>query len=226
MLAGCGETKETTTSDFLIKTRLITVSTLDFIEELDRKHSAYPYNIKEFPAEYNEMVIDLVKILSQEIVLLSAAADKQITVTDQEAMTAEKEFKKEYPKDSFDKIILEEAISYPLWKNRFKKNMIIEKLVEQELKGKIEIKPSDIVQFYNNSYKTTLNSQDSDSDLNKKENEKELVAELRTQKTQENYNEWVQNLYKTYPVEINRDKLKSLLMNIKENKGHKNEKKS
>jgi len=223
-LTGCGESEEKTVTQFLIRTSLITVSSFDFSEELDRKKAAYPYNIKENPVEYNDMVINLVKIISNETVLLSAAADKKITITDQEAAAAEKEFKKEYPEDSFDQILLEEAISYPLWQKRFKKNMIIEKLIDQELKEKIEITPRDIVEFYNNNFVTNQDLKDNATVLNKIENETELVARLRIQKTQEKYNDWIQNLYKAYPVEINQDKLKSFLIGIKDNREYKNEK--
>ena len=51
-----------------------------------------------------------------------------------------------------------------------------------------------------------------------------MVARLRAQKTQENYSKWMQNLYIAYPVEINKDKLKNFLIEIKENKESKNEK--
>ncbi|MDA3916486.1 MAG: hypothetical protein PF690_05905 [Deltaproteobacteria bacterium] len=223
-LTGCGESKEKTVTQFLIRTSLITVSSLNFSEELDRKRAAYPYDIKKNPVEYNDMVIHLVKIISDEIVLLSAASDKKINITDQEAAAAEKEFKKEYPEDSFDQILLEEAISYPLWKKRFKRNMIIEKLIDQELKEKIEITPNDIVEFYNNNFETNQNSKGNATVLNKIEDERELVTRLRIQKTQEKYSGWIQNLYNTYPVEINEDKLKSFLIDIKKNKEYKNEK--
>jgi len=223
-LTGCGESEEKTVTQFLIRTPLITVSSLDFSEELDRKKAAYPYNIKENPVEYNDMVIHLVKIISQETVLLSAAADKKINITDQEAASAEKEFKKDYPEDSFDQILLEEAISYPLWKKRFKKNMIIEKLINQEVKEKIEITPRDVVEFYNNNFETNQDLKDNTTVLNKIENERQLVKRLRMQITQEKYSGWIQNLYKAYPVEINEDKLKSFLIGIKENREYKNEK--
>lgn len=223
-LTGCGESEKKTGTQFLIRTPLISVSSLDFSEELDRKKAAYPYDIKENPVEYNDMVIHLVKIISHEIVLLSAAADKEINITEQEAASAEKEFKKEYPEDSFDQILLEEAISYPLWKKRFKKNMIIEKLIDQELKEKIEITPRDIVEFYNNNVENKQDSNDNATLVNKIENERELVARLRTQKTQKKYSDWIQNLYNAYPIEIDEDKLKSFLKDIKKNREYKNEK--
>ena len=224
-MTGCGKSEKEVNNSFLIETSLIKISSSEFAEELDLKKAAYPYDIKKNPSEYNEMVIHLVKILSEEIVLLSAAADKQIIVTDQEIDSAEKEFKKDYPEDSFEQILLENAISYPLWKERFKKNMIMEKLIDQELTQKIIITPEDIVEFYtNNNIKTTQKSDSNAMVLNKINNEKELITRLRLQMTQENYNKWIQDLYKIYPVEIKKDKLQDFLLNVNKDKEDKNAK--
>ena len=147
-LMGCSEPAKEKAPRFLIKTPLMTITSSEFLEELDLKRAAYPYNIHENPAEYNEMVIHLVRMLSEEIILLSAAAEKSVIVTDQEVEFAEEEFKKDYPDDSFDQILLKNAISYSFWKKRFRKNMIMDKLIDQELKKKIEITSLDIVEFY------------------------------------------------------------------------------
>jgi len=75
---------------FLIKTQLVSLSESDFLDELDLKKIAYPYAIDKNPAEYNEMVIQLVNVLSEEMLLLSAAAD--LGVTEMEVNAAEEEF--------------------------------------------------------------------------------------------------------------------------------------
>lgn len=224
-LMSCSEPATEKSPRFLIKTPVMTITSSDFLEELDLKRAAYPYTIHENPAEYNEMVIHLVRMLSEEIILLSAAAGKGVIVTDSEVDLAEKEFKKDYPDDSFDQILLENAISYSFWKKRFKKNMIIDKLIDQELKKKIEITSRDIVEFYK-KYRMA-DAQDSDNKalvLKKIKNEQELVSRLRFQKTQDQYEEWIQQLGKEYPVEINKDKLKTFLLDIEKSEGSENEK--
>ncbi|MBU1341680.1 MAG: hypothetical protein KKE44_01380 [Proteobacteria bacterium] len=211
--------------DFIIKTSLMSITSADFSEELDLKRAAYPYNIDENSAEYNEMVIFLVEMLSEEVVLLSASAAKGVTVTDQEVQSAEDKFKKDYPEDSFDQMLLENAISYSFWKKRFKANMIMEKFIDQELKKKIEITPQDIVAFYKNNTLATGRELDNKAlVLTKIENEKELISRLRLQKTQESYDEWIQQLWTQYPVEINKEKLKTFLIDIEKSKGSVNEK--
>jgi len=203
---------------------LVSITHHDFSEELDLKRAAYPYNIKDNSTEYNKMVIHLVKMLTEEIVLLSAAQDIGVTVTEAELNAALDEFKKDYPEDSFEQILLKNAISYPLWLNRFKKNMIMDKLIDIELRRKIEITSQDIVAFYKQYQETNvIDSKDNESVLNSIGNEKELVSQLRMHKTQEKYDRWIQKLGQDFPVQINKEKLKTFLINIEKDEEKKNE---
>ncbi len=233
LILACSEPKEAKAPAFLIKTPAMAITSFDFSEELDLKRAAYPYNIDENPAEYNEMVIHLVKILSEEIVLLSAAEEKGVVVSDEELNLAEAEFKKDYPGDSFDQMLLKNALSYSFWKKRFKRNMIMEKLVDQELKEKIEITSQDIVDFYEDLKAKEIlgpeNSAEFESSVeseNKAGKETELVARLRMQKTQDMYDEWIQNLWTQYPVEINKNGLKTFLIALENTEGSENETKN
>lgn len=211
-LMGCSESEKEKAPSFLIKTPLIMITRSEFLEELDLKRAAYPYNITQNPTEYNEMVIHLVKMLSDEAILLSAAADKGVVVTEAELKSAEDDFKKDYPEDSFDQILLKNAISYPFWKKRFKKNMIIDKLIDQEIKQKIKITTPDIVEFYKKYHRADAqNIENKAGGLKKDETEKKLIERLRFQKAQDHYDEWIQQLGNDYPVEINKEELKTLL---------------
>lgn len=222
-LTACSESVKEKAPRFLIKTSLIIITPSDFLEELDLKRAAYPYDIHKNSAEYNEMVIDLVKTLSEEIILLSAAVDNGVMVTDLEVDLAEKEFKKDYPDDSFDQILLENAILYSFWKKRFRKKMIIDKFIDQALKNKIEITSREIMEFYQTYSITETQGPDNKAASGKKiVEEEELVSCLRLQKAQEYYNEWIQQLEKAYPVEINKDKLKFFLHDIEKSERNEN----
>jgi len=222
---GCSEPEKGAPQPFLIKTPSRIITTAEFLEELDLKRAAYPYNIHENPAEYNEMVIDLVKMLSEEIILLSAAADKGINVTDKDLDAAEIEFKKDYPEDSFEQVLLKNAISYPFWKKRFKKNMIMDKLIDQELKQKVVISAEDIVEFYKEHRIFDAKNVNGNARVLKKiESEKDLVSQLRRQKTQDHYTAWIQQLGNDYPVEINKESLKKILLGLEKSKESQDEK--
>jgi len=226
--SGCSRSsQDEVPTQFLIKTDLISVSSSEFSEELELKKAAYPYNIKEFPEEYNEMVIHLINILSEEIALLSAALEKQVTVSDEELESAEKEFKHDYPGESFNLVLLENAIPYSLWKKKFKTNLIIDKLIDQELRQKIAITPEDIVLFYKNQkpqFEISDPVENNNPTGHKINREKMLIKRLRMKKTQESYDRWVKDIYDIYPVEINRDELNFFLIKIETDRKNQNEK--
>ena len=106
-LMGCSEPEQGTDSSFLIKTASIMITSVEFLEELDLKRAAYPYDIDENPEGYNKMVMDLVQMLSNEILLLSAASDKGVDVTMQEVQSAEEELRKDYLRTSKEQDLME-----------------------------------------------------------------------------------------------------------------------
>lgn len=222
---GCGEPEKEKPAVVMIQTPLISLVEPDFLEELDLKKSAYPYAVDKNPAEYNEMVIQLVNMLSEEMVLLSAAAELGVTVTETEMNAAEGEIKKDYPEKGFDEMLLKNAISYSLWKKRLKNNMIIDKLLDREIRNKVEITSEELVEFY-----SRYNMDDSQDPKKKNKeprdaiDENELVSILRMQKTEDAYEAWLKELELKYPVEINKERLKSLLIDIEEKEEDNNEK--
>lgn len=223
--AGCSESEPPQTDNYIIRTLHETVSVEDFSEELDLKRAAYSYNIAEDPSEYNQMVVDLIQVLSEEIILLSAAKEQRIEVTQEELETAVEKFKGEYPDNSFEKILLENAIPFPLWQKRFHRNMIMDKLIETQLRKKIEITAADIVGFYKQHQAAGPAGEDGKSQvLDNIETEKELVARLRMQKTQEQYGPWLAALEERYPVEINKEKLKHFFILQEKDEDVQNEK--
>jgi hypothetical protein len=209
---GCTEPPDTFAPDYLIKTGSITILPVEFAEELDLKLSAYPYDYKKNPMEYNRLIFDLVSILSEESVLLAAAHDSKILVSDSELAAKESFYREDYPEDSFEQMLLENAISYPYWKKTIKDNLIIDKFIQQELKDKVEILSEDVVSFYNRH-----RLQEAVSD------EKELVSRLRSEKSQEFYDQWITGLKKQYPIDINKTSLARFLMKIENNKGQIND---
>ncbi len=203
-VSGCTEVPETPGPEFVIKVGSNRVLPGEFAEELDLKLAAYPYGLKKNPAQYNQMVFDLVSILSEENVLLAGAMEKQIFVTDSELAAAEALFREDYPEDSFEQILLENAIPYQSWKKMLEKDLTIDKFIQIELKDKIEITADDVVSFY-----TRHKSQESVAD------EKQLVSHLRLEKSEQSYGEWIAVLKSRYPVEVNKKALSLFLIDMK-----------
>ncbi len=206
---GCTDQKEVEQKGIIIKAGAVEISRADFARELEVKQANYPYDIRDRPGEYNAMVMDLVSDLSDEAVLLAAAAAKGIDVRAKELDLAVADFKKDYPEDSFEQMLLERAISYPVWKKRLKKDMVIRKLIMQDLVASQEIHPEEMIAFYDR-FAGQTGAQYNNS---KMMDEKDLVLRLRMEKSRDVFGEWLQGLQDSYPVHIDRLVLNSFLMN-------------
>lgn len=207
--SGCTDQKKVEEKGSIIQAGTVEISRADFARELQLKQANYPYDIKDRPSEYNAMVLDLVSDLSDETVLLTAAMAKGIDVSAKELDFAVDDFKKDYPEDSFDLMLLERAISYPVWKKRLKKDMVIQELIMQDLVAYQEIHPGDMIAFYDRFAGQT---ETQDNNNSKMMDEKDLVLKLRIEKSQEAFGDWLQGLQADYPVHIDRRVLSTFLI--------------
>ncbi len=205
---GCDPAPKTAVPEYFIRAGPVLVTRTQFLEELDLKLSAYPYDIKNTPDQYNEVVVDLVATLSEETLLLAAAVQMGITLTRQELDAAIQDAKASYPDDSFEQMLLENAVSPVVWEQKLQKSLQIEKLVQRELVDKVEITADDVKAFFE---KHTAGA----SALSKKTefaDETELVAQLRREKSEMLYQEWIQSLKQDIFVEINKPQIARLLI--------------
>jgi len=209
LFGGCRkEDKVVETHDYLLKCGTMIISIDDFSEELEMKRVAYPYSIQKNINEYNQLVMRLAAQLAEELVLKRVAAEKGIAVTEQQAIEAETRFRADYPGSTFETMLLENAVTYPWWKKKFKTRLLIDRLIEEEINKKLEITAGEITQYYERYKKARdIDSTDTEAAIS----ESDLVKRLRMKKTEENYSQWIEALKNEYPVEINKLKLKSLL---------------
>ena len=208
--SGCMDQKKVEEKGSIIKAGTVEISRADFARELEVKQANYPYDIKDSPSEYNAMVLDLVSDLSDQAVLLAAAAAKGINVSDKALDAAIADFKKDYPEDSFDQMLLERAISYPVWKKRLKKDMVIQELIMQDLVASQEIHPEDMIAFYD---RFAGQAETRDNNNSAMMDEKDLLLKLRIEKSQEAFGKWLQGLQASYPVYIDELVLSAFLIN-------------
>ena len=192
----------------VIRAGAVCLSKTEFAEELDLKLTAYPYDIKDMPEAYNQMVLDLVAVLSDETVLLAGAAEKGITLSQELVDQAESEFKKDYPEDSFEQMLLENAIPYRIWKRRLLKDLTIQSFLQDHLVDSQEITPDDMIAFYNQFRQQAKDASPAASDMS----EGRLVEMLRLEKSQAAYDSWIASLKQVYPVTIDRNQLSEFLI--------------
>lgn len=131
------------------------------------------------------------------------ARTRGIEIAEQEMEAAEKEFRADYPDNVFEKMLLENAVEYPLWRERFRRQLVIDRLIQKELKKDIDITPDEVVAFYNRN-KEKIETHHL--------NENDLVARFRAEKAEALYYDWINTLREKYPVTINDRRLKQFLV--------------
>jgi hypothetical protein len=204
-----GEEVADKTVDYLLKSGDLVITDREFSEELELKRAAYSYGIQNNPDEFNTLVIELVDQLSEELVLRRAAVDRGIYVTDQEMQANEEAFRQDYPEDSFEKMLVENAVSHRFWRHRLKLNLLFDRLIDKDLRQKIEITPREMIAGYNDLKNNSEEMPD----------EAALIKKIRMEKAEAAYPGWIDKLEKLYPVSINRVKINRYLKTIKADKG-------
>jgi hypothetical protein len=179
--------------------RVITV--FDFNNAFEIARIAYDDNLKELPEDLRKAQIRLLKQLTVEMILLERAEELGIGITPAELDQAVSAIKSDYPDGEFEKTLLEFAVSYDSWKNRLKNRLIMDKVIEEELKNRITITPDDISEYYQKHYQGR--GEDSGSDQKSEDINEAIVKQLRRQKAEETYNSWIANLKGLYTIEIN-----------------------
>jgi predicted Zn-dependent peptidase len=81
--------------------------------------------------------------------------------------------------------------------------LILEKVIEEELKNRITITPEDIADFYQKNYQSR--QEESGTSQSSEDINEAIVKQLRRQKSEEAYDSWIEALKAQYEIEINRD---------------------
>ena len=177
------------------------MTVLEFNNAFEIAKIAYENDITQHPEDLRNAQIRLLNELTVEMILLEQAQKLAISVTDAELEKAVSEIKSDYPEGEFEKALLEFAVSYDSWKNRLKDRLIMDKVIQEELKSRITITAEDISEYYQKHYQgreTESESAQTSEDINEA-----IVKQLRRQKAEETYHSWIEALKAQYVIEIN-----------------------
>jgi hypothetical protein len=197
------EQKETDLGkEVLIRVADRVMTVLDFKNAFEITKIAYEDNIKEQPEDLRQAQIRLLNQLTVEMILLERAEALMISITDAELGQAISEIKGDYPEGEFEKTLLEYAVSYDSWKDRLRNRLILEKVIEEELKNRITITAEDISDYYQKHYQGR--EEESEMGQSSEDINEAIVKQLRNQKAEETYNAWIETLKEQYEIEVNR----------------------
>lgn len=201
-LSACGQKETDLGKEVLIRVADRVMTVLDFKNAFEIAKIAYEDNIKEQPEDLKKAQIRLLNQLTVEMILLEKAEELKISITDAELEQAISGIKGDYPEGEFENTLLEYAVSYDSWKDRLRNRLIIEKVIEEELKSRISITAEDIADYYQKHYQDREEepaSGQTSEDINEA-----IVKQLRRQKTEEAYSAWIETLKEQYEIEVNR----------------------
>jgi hypothetical protein len=182
-----------------VRDRVLTV--LEFNEAFEIAKTAYPHNLRFERDDFKNAQLRLLNQLMVEMIILERAEELGLDISDEEVERAAAEIKKDYPEDTFEKTLLEFAVSYESWETRLRNRLLMEKVVDSELKDQIVIYPEDIANYYKKNFKTK--ESDSDQTANTKDINEIIIKHLRREKTEEAYKKWIKRLKQQYSIEIN-----------------------
>ena len=179
-----------------VKDRVLTV--LEFNQAFEISKTAYSHNLRYEPDDYRNAQLRLLNELTIEMIILERAGELGLSISDEELEKAVADVKKDYPEDSFEKTMLEFAVSYETWQDRLRNRLLMEKVIDQELKDQIIITPEDIAQYYEKNFSAQAPDKLDAGDINKM-----IIEQLRRDKMENAYQAWINKLKQQYPIEVN-----------------------
>jgi len=211
-LSACEQKETDLGKEVLIRVADRVMTVLDFNNAFEITKIAYEHNIKEQPEDLRKAQIRLLNQLTVEMILLERAEELKISITEAELEQAVSAIKSDYPEGEFEKTLLEFAVSYDSWKDRLRNRLILEKVIDEELKTRITITPEDITDYYQKNYQGR--EEESGAGQSSENINEAIVKQLRRQKAEETYNSWIEALKAQYEIEINRDQWEKITGSI------------
>ena len=208
-LIGCTGHGTGTGDEYLIRVGERVVTVADFNRAFEIAKTAYTHNSLQNPEDTNDAQLRLLNQMTEELVLLQRAGELGIGVSDEELEKAIEKIRADFPDDAFEQTLLEYAVSYKSWKNGLKTRLLMEKLVQQELKDETVIQPDEVAKFYEENYNNDA-TQSGDT-RNPAAVEEIIVKQLRRVKIENAYRKWIENLRKRYTIDINKDQWNKIL---------------
>ena len=198
---GCMNSGSSQDNEPLIRVQDRILTVLDFNKAFEVAKTAYPHNFEDDQEYFRNARLRLLNQLVVEMIILERADELDLSISSEEIQNAVNEIKNDYPEDTFEKALLESAVSYESWEARLKSRLLMQKVVDHELKDQIVITPEDIAGYYERNYQAT----DADAEP-KNENDdinENIIKHLRQEKAQKAYKTWIKELKRKYSIEIN-----------------------
>ena len=205
MLSGCSGTESVQSDEYLVRVDGNVVTVLDFQRAFETAKSAYPHNITNESSVYREVKQQLLNQMIEELIVVQRAKELNIMVIDQELGDAVEKIKRDYPKDEFEQMLLEYAISYKMWEKELRTRLLMEKVITEDLKNNIAVTSDDLAKYYSEHLK------DGSGVSSNKPATEIAVKNLRNAKAESAYKTWINELQRKYKIEIHKKQWEKII---------------
>ena len=177
--------------EYLVRVGSSVATVADFNSALDISKTAYPHGAANNRASLKAIQLQVLKQISERLILLERAKELHIRVSDAEVEAAIAEIQSDYPEGEFEKTLLESAVSYDFWKKELKVRLLMEQVVVKELGERIFVTPEELAAYH----KEHANDKSSDDNI--------ATRQIYRKKSEDAYQSWIKELEKKYTIEIN-----------------------
>lgn len=212
LLAGCSDDAGPSGDIYVLRLGDDVVTVFDFNQAFELDKADYPRD-PEAEGLVRDARLRLLQQLTEEMLVAARARELGIAVSAEELARAVAAIQADYPEGVFKEMLLEYAVPYNFWEKRLKVRLLMEKVAARELDGKVVITPQDIEAYYRANRPQAEEPEEpppegaegaerieATQDLNAT-----IVRNIRRQKTEAAYREWIRELGEKFPVEINRE---------------------
>lgn len=202
-LPGCGSGGSGDAERYLLRSGDRKVTAREFLEALELVKTAYPNSVEPGAAATVEARSNLLDELVAELVLSRRAEELGLSVADSELDAAVAAVTADYPPGVFERTLVESAVNADSWKRRFRARLLMEKVMAADLQDAAGITAEEVANHYARHYRGRAAAADSEELFQRLK--ESIVADLRRQKIEAAYGDWIKRLKEKFPVEINPD---------------------
>lgn len=205
LLCGCG--RKNAGDNILLQVGSQSVRLSEFQRDvLSAAEEAFPGEREPNSDSLNDLRMRVLNQLTEELIICEYADGLGLKVTDAELDKAVQAIKADYPDQTFEETLLENAVSFQVWQQKLARRLLVEKVIARELVDRVEITTEDVAEYYKTHYAQGPPADQSEQELNVK-----IITHLRQQKAEKKYQAWIDGLRKSYSVTVNQKQWDTLV---------------
>ena len=190
-----------TEAPFLVRVGDSGITVTQFKQEVEEAvDEAFPGETHVDKNAMKDLRMRILNQLTEEQLIVEKAKALGITLPKEDLDKAVEAVKADYPDNTFEETLLENAVSFSSWKQKMARRLLVQKVIQHELVDKVQITSQDVAAYYKTFYPQGPPEKENPDDFNQK-----VVRHLRQQKAEAAYKPWIEALRKEFTVDINQE---------------------